>query len=166
MFLWLSSRTIWGKSIPLIWLITFLNFKDDDESDFLSTVDRLKSEEERKRVREEKQALDEYRKSQDKLLEEKEENKKKQLLGLTSSVKSKISPQGKNKQSKLLLGAVVKRQHSSNEKSDSCDNKKLDEPEPKKEKLQKTDCSQAPPTSNALSALGSYDSDSDNESDN
>lgn len=99
-------------------------------------------------------------------MEEKEENKKKQLLGLTSSVKSKISPQGKNKQSKLLLGAVVKRQHSSNEKSDSCDNKKLDEPEPKKEKLQKTDCSQAPLTSNALSALGSYDSDSDNESDN
>ena len=68
---------------------------DDDESDFLSTVDRLKSEEERKRIREEQQALQEYRKSQDILLEEQEENKKKELLGKCSVSNSKQSTQSK-----------------------------------------------------------------------
>ena len=130
----------------------------------MSTVDRLKSEEERKRIREERLALEEYRKSQDKLLEEKEESKKRELLGQSTSTKSKISPQSKNKQSKLLLGAVVKRQNSSVEKSDSSDKKNVDEPTAKREKLQIPDTNSATP-GNALSALGSYDSDSTSESD-
>ena len=131
----------------------------------MSTVDRLKSEEERKRIREERLALEEYRKSQDKLLEEKEESKKRELLGQSTSTKSKISPQSKNKQSKLLLGAVVKRQNSSVEKSDSSEKKNIDEPTAKREKLQSPDTNSATP-GNALSALGSYDSDSSSESDN
>ena len=131
----------------------------------MSTVDRLKSEEERKRIREERLALEEYRKSQDKLLEEKEESKKRELLGQSTSTKSKISPQSKNKQSKLLLGAVVKRQNSSVEKSDSSDKKNVDEPTAKREKLQIPDTNSAT-SGNALSALGSYDSDSTSESDN
>ena len=131
----------------------------------MSTVDRLKSEEERKRIREERIALEEYRKSQDKLLEEKEESKKRELLGQSTSTKSKISPQSKNKQSKLLLGAVVKRQNSSVEKSDSSEKKNIDEPTAKREKLQSQDTNSATP-GNALSALGSYDSDSTSESDN
>ena len=131
----------------------------------MSTVDRLKSEEERKRIREERLALEEYRKSQDKLLEEKEESKKRELLGQSTSTKSKVSPQSKNKQSKLLLGAVVKRQNSSVDKSDSSEKKNSDEPIAKREKLQSPDTNSATP-GNALSALGSYDSDSTSESDN
>merc|ERR1712083_441249 len=65
---------------------------DDDESDFLSTVDRLKSEEERKRIREERLALEEYRKSQDKLLEEKEESKKKRVARTIDFIKKQNFP--------------------------------------------------------------------------
>merc|ERR1712150_452189 len=80
---------------------------DDDESDFLSTVDRLKSEEERKRMREERLALEEYRKSQDKLLEEQEDKKKQELLGKSNTLNNKNTVFNKSNQTKLLLGAVL-----------------------------------------------------------
>ena len=115
-------------------------------------------------MREERQALEEYRKSQDKLLEEKEKDKKKEILGQSGLTKTRISPQVKNKQSKLLLGAVVKRQNSSSEKSNSSDKKKLDEPATKKQKPQSPKTpDNTNPSVNALSALGGYESSSDSE---
>jgi preprotein translocase subunit SecA len=151
---------------PLLWerhnhkVIIILNVVDDDESDFLNTVDRLKSEAERKRIREEKQALEEYRKSQDILLEEQEENKKKELLGKCSASNSKQSTQTKNNQTKLLLKAVVKRQNSCSDKKE-INRQSSDEPPSKKEKSQPGVPSSSVSPHNALSALGNYDSDSD-----
>ena len=59
----------------------------------------------------------------------------------------------------------MKRQNSSNEKSDSSDKKSLDEPIAKKEKLINTESTSTSTPINALSALGSYDSDSNSEED-
>ena len=93
-------------------------------------------------------------------MEEQEEQKKKRLLSTSTSSASKhySSNITKYKQSKLLLGAVVKRP------SDSRDSKKdVEGPESKRPR----DENKALATSssgNALSALGTYNSDSDGDS--
>ena len=122
---------------------------DDDEAAFLDKVDDVKAEIENKRLKEERHELDEYRKMKEKQFEEDEERR----LKIEMSVKKLPQPtskllEGTKKQSKLLLGAVVKKRPiSETEDSNS-----------KNEPLKK-----AKPTLGALAGLGDYSSSSDSE---
>ena len=111
-------------------------------------------------ILEEKQALHEYRKSQDRLLEEEEELKKKRLVSSHSASNVKLlGANTKHNQTKLLLGAVIKRQTSLSEIKEA----HKEEPPTKKAKEKNEDSSTCSSSVNALSALGDYDSDSEDE---
>ena len=112
---------------------------------------------------EEKTALEEYRKSQDKLLEEQEDKKKKELLGTSSSLCNKVPQHNKNKQTKLLQGAVIKRQVSSEKE---LNRQSSEEPPSKKEKTKSKISANETKSCSALTALGSYDSSSDSDNQN
>ena len=112
---------------------------------------------------EEKRALEEYRKSQDKLLEEQEDKKKKELLGTSSSLCNKVPQHNKNKQTKLLQGAVIKRQVSSEKE---LNRQSSEEPPFKKEKTQSKISGNETNSCSALTALGGYDSSSDSDNQN
>ena len=82
---------------------------DDDEAAFLDKVDDVKAEIENKRLMEERLQLDEYRKMKEKLFEESEERRLKSEISVKSTQPSKALQGSTKKQSKLLLGAVVKK---------------------------------------------------------
>ena len=91
---------------------------DDDEAAFLDKVDEIKSEAEIQRIKEERKELQEYKEMKEKLLEEEEHRR---LSDLTAK-KTKIDPDiVKKKQSKLLIGAVVKKRNITEEKLDKTD---------------------------------------------
>ena len=123
---------------------------DDDEADFLDTVDAVKMAQEKERISEETKALKEYRESQDKLLEQQEQLKKKHALGTI-----KFSSTNKASKSKPLLGSVVVKKRPLNSKPET----------PIEEKRPKTESSDAGGSSNALAGLaGDYSSsESDDE---
>lgn len=115
---------------------------DDDEAAFLDKVDDVKAEIEYKRLKEERNELEEYRKMKDRLLEEDETRRLKAEIE-SSATKNKSKIIETKKQSKLLLGAVVKKRT----KSES-DEAKVAEKKPKL---------------GALAGLGDYASSSEDE---
>ena len=121
---------------------------DDDEAAFLDKVDDVKAEIENKRLKEEKQALDDYRKMKDKLFEESEERRLKSEISVNKQPLTKTLEGAAKKQSKLLLGAVVKKRSA----SDNDDSKK----EPVKKAKSETGLG-------ALAGLGDYSSSSEDE---
>lgn len=121
---------------------------DDDEAAFLDKVDDVKAGIENKRLKEEKQELDDYRKMKDKLFEESEERRLKSEVSVNKQNVSKKLVGSTKKQSKLLLGAVVKKR-SASENDDS--NK-----EPAKKAKSETGLG-------ALAGLGDYSSSSEEE---
>merc|ERR1739844_98443 len=82
---------------------------DDDEAAFLDKVDDVKAELENKRLKEEKQELEDYRKMKEKLFEESEERRIKSELSAKAHQSNKTIKVSSKKQSKLLLAAVVKK---------------------------------------------------------
>ena len=113
---------------------------DDDEAAFLDKVEEVKSAMEDKRMCEEREELEAYRKMKDKLLEEDEERRLKSDVSKHQTLKpSHVT----KKQAKLLLGAVVKKRTASESTS-------ANQP-PKKSKIV---------SSNALAGLGGYASSS------
>ena len=121
---------------------------DDDEAAFLDKVDDVKAEIENKRLKEEKQALDDYRKMKDKLFEESEERRLKSEISVNKQPLTKTLEGAAKKQSKLLLGAVVKKRSA----SDNDDSKQ----EPVKKAKSETGLG-------ALAGLGDYSSSSEDE---
>merc|ERR1712156_1255707 len=121
---------------------------DDDEAAFLDKVDDVKAEIENKRLKEEKQALDDYRKMKDKLFEESEERRLKSEISVNKQPLTKTLEGSTKKQSKLLLGAVVKKRSA----SDHDDSSK----EPAKKAKSETGLG-------ALAGLGDYSSSSEDE---
>lgn len=124
---------------------------DDDEADFLSKVDDIKSKFDLERRQEEKSELENYRKMKEKLLEEKEEESKRFLK--SEQVVSTRTTNGAStkKAQKSLLGAVVKVKKRPNEKA----------------KVE-TDCAtkKQKPNESALSGLlGDYGSSSEDDED-
>ena len=125
---------------------------DDDEADFLSKVDDIKSKFDLERRQEEKSELENYRKMKEKLLEEKEEESKKFLKSEQIVSTRTKSGSSTKKAQKSLLGAVVK------VKKRPIENAKV---EPNSETKK-----QKPNESAALSGLlGDYGSSSEDEED-
>ena len=122
---------------------------DDDEAAFLDKVDDVKAEIENQRLKEERKALDDYRKMKDKLFEESEERRLKSEISVDKHLLSKKSEGSTKKQSKLLLGAVVKKRSS-----EIVDSTK----EPVKKPKTETGLG-------ALAGLGDYSSSSEDETD-
>ena len=121
---------------------------DDDEAAFLDKVDDVKAEIENKRLKEERQELDEYRKMKDKLFEESEQRRLKSEISVDRHHGSKTLDGSTKKQSKLLLGAVVKKRSASeNDNSNK---------EPAKKAKPETGLG-------ALAGLGDYTSSSEEE---
>ena len=118
---------------------------DDDEAAFLDKVDEIKSEAEIQRIKEERKELQEYKEMKEKLLEEEEHRR---LSDLTTK-KTKIDPEiVKKKQSKLLIGAVVRKRNITEEKLDKTNTGPS-------QKVQKT--------SNSLNLIAAGYSDSESE---
>ena len=117
---------------------------DDDEAEFLDKVDDVKAGIEYKRIQEERQELDDYRKMKEKLLEESEEKRLKSDLtsgAKTNKTAHKLDNQSK-KQAKLLLGAVKVKKRTNSDTED------------KSEPIKKTKTESL----GALAGLGDYSS--------
>ena len=83
-------------------------------------------------------------------------------MGTSSSLYNKAPQHNKNKQSKLLQGAVIKRHASEKE----LNRQSSEEPPSKKEKTQSKISANETNSCSALTALGSYDSSSDSDNQN
>lgn len=123
---------------------------DSDEANFLDQVDAIKWEQERKRIEEEKAALEEYRKIQEELLERQEIEKRKLEGGQVP--KRPVATSAATKQSQLLSGVIVRKRSSESCAADD-ENKKV-----------KSNEVTPVQTLGALAGLGSYESDEDEES--
>ena len=75
----------------------------DEDQEFLNKVDDAKAKLENKRLKEEKEVLDEYRKNKQKLWEECEEERLKGRICLKQYHESKLLERSEKKQTKLLL---------------------------------------------------------------
>ena len=75
----------------------------DEDQEFLNKVDDAKAESENKRLKEEKEVLDEYRKKKQKLWEECEEERLKGKIHLKNHNEGKALEISEKKQTKLLL---------------------------------------------------------------
>lgn len=99
-----SSRPVWCMFKNHNFLENMIKGLDDDEIDFLDLVDRTKLAADRRKTLEEEQELNDYRNRvatlQEKTLQEK--------LQVTVT-RPKVTTNGKSSQTKLLMGAVVKK---------------------------------------------------------
>ena len=120
---------------------------DDDEAAFLDKVDDVKAELENKRLKEEKEELENYRKMKEKLFEESEERRIKSEMSARAPQSNKTLEGSSKKQSKLLLAAVVKKRTF----SENDNTKEL------------TKKAKPNPGLGALAGLGDYASSTDDE---
>jgi len=158
---------------------------DDDEADFLDTVDNIRVAAEVQRRKEDAQALKEFKDSQDKLLEEEEKRKKADALGgrsdglgggsgLTKKT-SIFSGKGGSKDQKSMLASVIKKRPigaaSSSVKDTEIAKREDSNEEPcKKSKLTRDNDGDEIPTSKAVqsnpltSLVGDYSDSSGSDS--